>query len=120
MLLSLSCCKLVCHYSLHLRITLCTHTCHISCILLLCSAAQKMKSSLMKTSSRRAGPRSSSRHAVSKILELEKHLFQWSKQGSMIQLLDDRISSVCLTVSYVRRVVSSRFLGSRLCMFSRW
>jgi hypothetical protein len=32
---------------------------HISYILLLCSATEKMKSSLMKSSSRRAGPRSS-------------------------------------------------------------
>jgi hypothetical protein len=56
MLLSLSCYKLACHYFLHLRSILCTNTCHISCILLLCSTAQKMKSSLMKSSSRRAGP----------------------------------------------------------------
>jgi hypothetical protein len=56
LLLSLSCYKLACHYLLHLWSTLCTHTCHISCILLLCSAAQKMKSSLMKTSSRHVGP----------------------------------------------------------------
>jgi hypothetical protein len=46
-------------YFLHLQSTLCIHTCHISGILLLCSVAQKMKSSLMKTSSRRAGPHSS-------------------------------------------------------------
>jgi hypothetical protein len=59
MLLRLSCYKLACHYFLHLHSTLCTHTCHISCILLLCSAGQKMKSSLMKTPSRCAGPRSS-------------------------------------------------------------
>jgi hypothetical protein len=59
MLLSLSCYKLAYHYFLHLWSTLCTHTCHISFILLLCSAAQKMKSSLMKTTSRCAGPRSS-------------------------------------------------------------
>jgi hypothetical protein len=58
MLLSLSCYKLACHYFLHVQSTLCTHTCHISCVLL-CSAAQKMKSFLMKTSSRCAGPRSS-------------------------------------------------------------
>jgi hypothetical protein len=51
--------KLVCHYFLYLRSTLCTHTCPISCILLLCSAAQKMKNFLMKTSSRCASPRSS-------------------------------------------------------------
>jgi hypothetical protein len=50
---------LACHYLLHLQSTLCTQTCHIFCILLLCSAAQKMKSSLMKTSSRRMGPRPS-------------------------------------------------------------
>jgi hypothetical protein len=43
-------------YFLHLLSTLCTHTCHILCILLLCSAAQKMKSTLMKISSRRAKP----------------------------------------------------------------
>jgi hypothetical protein len=42
-------------YFLHLLSTLCTHTCHILCILLLCSAAQKMRSTLMKTS-RRAKP----------------------------------------------------------------
>jgi hypothetical protein len=47
-------------YFLHLRSTLCTHTCHIFCILLLCSTAQKMRSRLMKTSSRRAKPRSTS------------------------------------------------------------
>jgi hypothetical protein len=56
MLLSLSCYNLACHYFLHLWSTLGTHTCHISCIFLLCSAIQKMKSSLMKTYSRRAGP----------------------------------------------------------------
>jgi hypothetical protein len=60
MLLSLSCYNLVCHYFLHLWSILYTHTCHISCILLLCSTAQKMKSSLMNTYSRRASPRSSS------------------------------------------------------------
>jgi hypothetical protein len=43
-------------YFLHLLSTLCTHTCHILCILLLSSAAQKMRSTLMKTSSRRAKP----------------------------------------------------------------
>jgi hypothetical protein len=43
-------------YFLHLVSTLCTHTCHILCILLLCSAAQMMRSTLMKTSSRRAKP----------------------------------------------------------------
>jgi hypothetical protein len=43
-------------YFLHLLSTLCTHTCHILCILLLCSAAQKMRSTLMKTSSRRVKP----------------------------------------------------------------
>jgi hypothetical protein len=70
MLLSLSCYKLAYHYVLHLQSTLCTHTWHISYILLLCawhisyilllcSAAQKMKTPLMKTSSRRAGPQSS-------------------------------------------------------------
>jgi hypothetical protein len=58
-MLSLSCYKLACHYFLHLRSTLCTHTFHISYILLLCSAAQKMKSSLMKTSFRHACPRPS-------------------------------------------------------------
>jgi hypothetical protein len=42
-------------YFLHLLSTVCTHTCHILCILLLCSAAQKM-STLMKTSSRHAKP----------------------------------------------------------------
>jgi hypothetical protein len=56
---SLSCYKLSCHYFLHLWSTLCTNTYHISYILLLYSAAQKMKSSLMKTSSRCVGPRSS-------------------------------------------------------------
>jgi hypothetical protein len=55
-LLSLSCYKLACHYFLHLLSTLCTHTCPISCILLLCSAAQKMRSTLMKTSSRCVKP----------------------------------------------------------------
>jgi hypothetical protein len=59
MLLSLYCYKLACHYFLHLHSTLCTHTYHISCIFLLYSATQKMKSSLMKTSSRRAGLQSS-------------------------------------------------------------
>jgi hypothetical protein len=53
-LLSLSCYKLACHYFLHLLSTLFTHTCPIFCILLLCSAAQKMRNTLMKTSSRRA------------------------------------------------------------------
>jgi hypothetical protein len=43
-------------YFLHLLRTLCTHTCHILCILLLCSAAQKMRSTLMKTSSRHEKP----------------------------------------------------------------
>jgi hypothetical protein len=47
-------------YFLHLWSTLCTHTYYISYILLLYSVAQKMKSSLMKTSSKRAGPWSSS------------------------------------------------------------
>jgi hypothetical protein len=56
LLLSLSCYKLACHYFLYLRSNLCTHTCHISCILLLCSDAQKMKNSLIMTSSRHAGP----------------------------------------------------------------
>jgi hypothetical protein len=56
MLLSLSCYKLARNYFLHLRSALCTHTCRIFYILSLCSAAQKMKSPLMKTSSRRAGP----------------------------------------------------------------
>jgi hypothetical protein len=65
LLLSLSYYKLAYHYFLHLRSTLCTHTYHISCILLLCSAAQKMESSLMKTSSRRVGPRSSAYGMVS-------------------------------------------------------
>jgi hypothetical protein len=55
-LLSLSCYKLLCHYFLHLLSTLCPHTYPISCILLLCSAAQKMRSALMKTSARRAKP----------------------------------------------------------------
>jgi hypothetical protein len=55
-LLSLSCYKLACHYFLHLLSTLCTHTCPISCILFLCSAAQKMRNTLMKTSSRCAKP----------------------------------------------------------------
>jgi hypothetical protein len=59
MLLSLSYYKFAYHYFLHLQTTLCTHTCHIPCILLLCSVAQKMKSSLMKISFRCAGPRSS-------------------------------------------------------------
>jgi hypothetical protein len=56
MLLSISCYKHACHYFLHLWSTLCTRTCHILFILLLCSAAQKMKSSMMKTSSRHTGP----------------------------------------------------------------
>jgi hypothetical protein len=55
-LLSLSCYKFACHYFLHLLSTLCTHTCPISCILLLCSATQKMRSTLMKTSSRHVKP----------------------------------------------------------------
>jgi hypothetical protein len=55
-LLSLSCYKLACHYFLHLLSTLCTYTCPISYILLLCSAAQKMRSTLMKTSSRDVKP----------------------------------------------------------------
>jgi hypothetical protein len=55
-LLSHSCYKLACHYFLYLVSTLCTHTCLISCILLLCSAAQKMRNNLMKTSSRHAKP----------------------------------------------------------------
>jgi hypothetical protein len=55
-LLILSCHKLACHYFLHLLSPSCTHTCLISCILLLCSAAQKMRSTLMKTSSRLAKP----------------------------------------------------------------
>jgi hypothetical protein len=55
-LLSLSCYKLVCHYLLHLLSILCTHTCPIFCILLLYSIAQKMRSNLMKTSSRRVKP----------------------------------------------------------------
>jgi hypothetical protein len=38
-LLSLSCYKLACHYFLHLLSTLCTHTCPIFYILLLCSTA---------------------------------------------------------------------------------
>jgi hypothetical protein len=59
MLLSLFCYKLAYHYFVHLWSTLSTDTCHISCILLLCSAAQKMKTSLMKTSSRHAGVLSS-------------------------------------------------------------
>jgi hypothetical protein len=59
MLVSLSCYNLACHYFLHLQSTLCTHTSHISCILLLSSTAQKMKSSLIKTSFRRVGSPSS-------------------------------------------------------------
>jgi hypothetical protein len=55
-LLSISCYKLACHYFLHLLSILCTHTCPIFYILLLCSAAQKMRNILMKTSSRRAKP----------------------------------------------------------------
>jgi hypothetical protein len=55
-LLSLSCYKLACHYFLHLLSTLSTHTCPISSILLLCSAVQKMRSTLMNTSSRCAKP----------------------------------------------------------------
>jgi hypothetical protein len=43
-------------YFLHLLSTLYTHICHILCIMLLCSAAQKMRSTLMKISSRRAKP----------------------------------------------------------------
>jgi hypothetical protein len=59
MLLSISCYKLACHYFLYLRSTLCIHTCHIFCILLLCFATQMMKSFLMKTSFMCACPRSS-------------------------------------------------------------
>jgi hypothetical protein len=55
-LLGLSCYKLTCHYFLHLLSTLCTHTCPISYILLLCSIAQKMMSTLMKASSMCAKP----------------------------------------------------------------
>jgi hypothetical protein len=65
LLLSLSCYKLAYHYFLHLRSTLYTHTCHISYILLLCSATQKMKSSLMKAFSRRASSWSSACGMVS-------------------------------------------------------
>jgi hypothetical protein len=65
LLLSLSCYKLVCHYLLHLLSTLCTHTCHISYILILCSTDKKMKSCLMKIFSRRAGPRSTACGMVS-------------------------------------------------------
>jgi hypothetical protein len=54
-MLSLSCYNLACHYFLHLLSTLCTHLSYFL-FLLLCSAAQKMKSSLIKTSSRCAGP----------------------------------------------------------------
>jgi hypothetical protein len=43
-------------YFLHMLSTLCTHTCHILCMLLLCFAAQKMRSTLMKISSRREKP----------------------------------------------------------------
>jgi hypothetical protein len=43
-------------YFLHLLSTLCIHTCYILYILLLCSAAQKMRSTLMKISSRRVKP----------------------------------------------------------------
>jgi hypothetical protein len=53
MLLSLSCYKRASHYFLLLLCTLCTHTCHVS--LLICFAAQKMKNSLLKTSSRHTG-----------------------------------------------------------------
>jgi hypothetical protein len=45
-------------YFLHLLSTLCTDTCYILCILLLCSAVQKMRSTLMKISSRHVKPRS--------------------------------------------------------------
>jgi hypothetical protein len=55
-LLSLSCYKLAYHYFLYLLSTLCTHTCPIFCILLLCSAAQKMRNTLMKTSPRCVKP----------------------------------------------------------------
>jgi hypothetical protein len=43
-------------YFLHLLSTLCTHTSYILCILLLCSASQKMRSTLIKISSRLAKP----------------------------------------------------------------
>jgi hypothetical protein len=59
LLLSLSSYNLACHYFLHLRSTLCTHTCHISCVLLLCFVAQKIKCSSIKTSFRCAYPQSS-------------------------------------------------------------
>jgi hypothetical protein len=55
-LLRLSCYKLACHHFLHLLSTLFTHTCPISYILLLCSAAQKIRNTLMETSSRCAKP----------------------------------------------------------------
>jgi hypothetical protein len=55
-LLSLCCYKLACNYFVHLLGTSCTHTCPISCILLLCSVAQKMRNTLMKTSSRLVKP----------------------------------------------------------------
>jgi hypothetical protein len=55
-LLSLSYYELAYHYFLYLLSTLCTHTCPISYILLLCFAAQKMRNTLMKTSSRRVKP----------------------------------------------------------------
>jgi hypothetical protein len=55
-LLSLSYYKFACHYFLHLLSTLCTHTYPISYILLLCSAAQKVRNTLMKTSSSYAKP----------------------------------------------------------------
>jgi hypothetical protein len=51
--------KLACLYFPHLQSNLCTDTCYTSCILLLCSPTQKTKSSLLKTSFRRAGPWSS-------------------------------------------------------------
>jgi hypothetical protein len=55
-LLSISCYKVAYHYFLHLLSTLCTHTCPIFYILLLCSAAQKVRRTLMMTSSRRVKP----------------------------------------------------------------
>jgi hypothetical protein len=61
---NLSCYKLACDYFLHLQSTLCTHSCPISFILLLCSAAQKMKNSLMKTSYRHVSPQSSASGVV--------------------------------------------------------
>jgi hypothetical protein len=82
MLLSLSCYKLASHYFLQLWSTLCTHTCHISCILLLCSAAQKTKSSSMKTSFRRACPR---------------HL-------PMVWCLVPLFRPICLVISFILRL----------------